>query len=180
MRNAVATALGDEATVRTMGQSCTLQIRDLDEVTEKEEIVEAVATAVDGTDRESVIVRALREGFGGTQMAVVTVPSNVARKLLVTGKLKVGWVVCRVRQKVDVVRCFRCQRFGHISLDCKGPDRSKLCRLCGQEGHLAKDCKGDPFCFICSERGEKGGASHILGSAKCPSFLMATKRKPNG
>ena len=166
LRSAVASALGDGATVRTMGQSHTLQIRDLDEVTVEEEIVGAIVSAVEGAEKESIKVRSLREAFRGTQMAVVTVPSKVAEKLLETGKVKVGWVVCRVRQKLDILRCFKCLGYGHVGRDCTGPDRSKSCRLCGQEGHIAKDCKKDPLCVLCSETEDPRGANHILGSTQ--------------
>lgn len=182
LKQAVSNLLGEVATVRTMGQMCDLQVRDLDEVTEEEEIVEAISSVVEGADKEAIKVRALRAAFRGTQLAVVTVPAKVAEKLLETGKVKIGWTVCRVRQKVEVLRCYKCQGFGHVAMDCKGPDRSKVCRLCGKEGHLAKNCKGDPFCIICRAADEQGRADHIPGSARCPSFQKAKekKRKPNG
>lgn len=177
LRNAVATAVGEQATVRTMGRSCTLQIRDLDEVTEEDEVVEAI---VDCTAKEEITVRSLREALRETQTAVVTVPAKVAEKLLETGKIEVGWVVCRVRQKIDFLRCFRCLAPGHIAMDCKGTDRSKECRLCGRDDHFAKDCEQAPFCVICSDEGRQEDANHILGSSRCPSFEKARRPKPNG
>ena len=48
-------------------------------------------------------------------------------KLLKAGKYKVGWVICRVRRRIPLVRCFRCLGYGHHSRDCKGIDRSNTC-----------------------------------------------------
>lgn len=46
------------------------------------------------------------------------------------------WVVCRVREKIDIRQNFRCWTFGHLARDCKGTDRSDWCHhRCGEAGH---------------------------------------------
>jgi rRNA maturation endonuclease Nob1 len=38
------------------------------------------------------------------------------------------------------VTCFRCQKPGHMSRDCKG---KPFCNVCGKQGHETRDCKGN-------------------------------------
>ncbi|KAK7605168.1 hypothetical protein V9T40_007026 [Parthenolecanium corni] len=38
------------------------------------------------------------------------------------------------------VRCFNCQRRGHMGKDCQNPARSNVCFRCDQEGHRAAEC----------------------------------------
>ena len=50
----------------------------------------------------------LYKRFGGVETAVVCLTEADARSLLGLGKLRVGWVNCRIREHVEVARCFRC------------------------------------------------------------------------
>jgi cellular nucleic acid-binding protein len=36
------------------------------------------------------------------------------------------------------IRCYRCNKNGHIARDCK--ENSERCYRCNQSGHIAKDC----------------------------------------
>lgn len=170
LRTNVAAALGDGATVRTLDRTVSLVVKDLDGATEEAEVVSAISAVVEKPEADAIKVRALRKGFGETQVAVVTMSSRGAAAVLKAGRLRIGWVMCRVREKIEVARCFRCLGFGHIARDCKGEDRTNMCRLCGTIGHRAKDCKQEPCCVICNDSKQTGGAKHIIGSARCESF----------
>jgi hypothetical protein len=39
------------------------------------------------------------------------------------------------------VTCFRCQKPGHMSRDCKG---KPFCKRCNKQGHETRDCRGNP------------------------------------
>ncbi|KAK9694644.1 Zinc knuckle [Popillia japonica] len=100
--------------------------------------------------------------------------------LLKLGRVKIGWVGCRIRERVEVTRCFKlgcrirervevtrcfkCLEFGHRRKDCKGQDRSDLCLNCNQTGHTAKDCASENFCPVCQKTG------HRADSTKCLKF----------
>lgn len=55
------------------------------------------------------------------------------------------------------LRCFKCQRFGHVAAVCRGKRRCGKC----EEDHDFKDCKGHvKFCNC--------GGSHKAGFRGCP------------
>lgn len=169
LREAVDKALGNKATVTVRTQEVNIVCKDMDEVTTKEEVLEALQTQL-GTDSLPLsAIRSLRSVRGGTQTAVISLSFEQAKKVLTTGKVRIGWTICRVREAVKPKQCFRCFDYGHQARDCKGEDRSKQCRRCGEGGHIAKNCEAkDPCCMICSTKEKK--AAHVTGSSRCPKF----------
>jgi len=117
-------------------------VRDLDQWTSSAEVLDAVANAT-RLGKEDVRVVSLRKRFGGAQMALVSIPLRESKKLIESGRLRVGMVSCRVRPADPKVRCFRCLGFGHMSKSCTGPDRTECCRWCGATGHRAAGCSAD-------------------------------------
>lgn len=94
--------------------------------------------------KENINVVKLRASYGGTQTALVLLPTRQVRDVVEKGRLKISVVSCRVRQaERRSVRCFRCLAYGHDTKTCQGIDRGKNCRRCGTIGHLAKDCKAE-------------------------------------
>ena len=86
------------------------------------------------TMEEDVRGAITQAGAGGELTIRITDANNresEATKLLKVGKLKVGWVICRIRRRIPLVRCFRCLRYEHHVRDCKGIDRSNTCYKCG-------------------------------------------------
>ena len=177
LRQVVINALEGKAIVRTTMQNVTIEILDMDEVTDEEELRAAIIEATSDIESQLINIRWLRTVFRETKKAVVTLPVETADKLLKVGRLKVGWVRCRGRERTQVTRCFRCLGFGQVAAKCKSEDRSTTCRLCGLYDHFARDCKNPPaHCVICAEGIGVEGAQHILGSAKCTSFQRALNK----
>ncbi|KAK9687557.1 hypothetical protein QE152_g36182 [Popillia japonica] len=99
-----------------------------------------------------MVVKSLRPSWNGNQVATVQMERRSANLLIKDGKIKIGWINCRVRERVVVMRCYKCLEFGHLTKECKGPDRSNLCINCHQPGHKIKDCKATHFCPACQAR----------------------------
>ncbi|XP_067142859.1 uncharacterized protein [Centruroides vittatus] len=55
-----------------------------------------------------------------------------------------GYLRCAVRLYIpNLLRCFKCQQFGHSQTSCRG---KSLCAQCGTEGHESTECKSTPCC----------------------------------
>ena len=172
LRGLVENKLEGKGQVTSRTDTMMLELKDLDEVTEETEIVKALQEQLEGAQGiDNTAVKTLRKAYGGTQTAVIALPVNLANLALRKGKIKVGWVISRVRMKNTVQQCFKCLGFGHLASKCSGPDRSKLCRKCGKEGHIAKNCTAkEPHCLLCEG---KDGNKHQTGSFACPVYKKA-------
>lgn len=167
--------LGSDAEVRSLTHEIILQIKDIDEVTSKEEIIDALRKSSDSMkDLHCNSLKSLRPAYGSTQIATICLSAHLANNLLDAGKIKIGWVVCRIRQKITPKKCFKCLDFGHIAAHCKSSnDFSKCCIKCGEAGHKIQDCSKAPKCLLCTN--EKQTANHITGSVICPKYKMAVE-----
>lgn len=164
--------VGDMAQVRAMTPEVTLRCVDLDEITTEDDVRTALKVQMELGDADMTV--RLRRGPSGTQVATVKLPVDAADRALRIGKVKVGWSVCSLSLSQQPEICYRCQEFGHLARNCKGPDRSKLCRRCGEDGHKAQDCKKPPKCLIC---GNDGRRDHVTGGPKCRAFKQAMSSK---
>lgn len=164
--DAVKLALGEKAVVTTLETKCTLEIRDLDCLVDENEIQTALKQAE--PDLAELKVKLTSENSRRQKAALVTINERAAKKLLDIGRIKIGWIYCRIRKRTEVERCFHCLGFGHIAATCKGPDRTKVCYRCGKLNHKAKQCSESVECVLCKDRGE--AATHFLGSGRCGAF----------
>jgi len=172
----VRRAVGSDAVdVRDSIPKTTVEIRDIDACTTENEVRQAIIQAgVEG----DLVIRLTNANNRGQRLAIATAQETEAVKLLKTGKLKVGWVICRVRRRTPLVRCFRCLDYGHHARDCKGTDRANMCYKCGQVGHLAATCNNEPHCAICAEMAVKlDDQKHILGTTKCRALKLALEKR---
>ncbi|KAH8331326.1 hypothetical protein KR074_006557 [Drosophila pseudoananassae] len=94
----VSEAVGDQVEVRSLSHKIEIECRDLDEITTKEEVSEAIGKLVEspGVPVSDIL---LRKAFGQTQTAIIRLPAACARKATKIGWLKVGWVRCRLRER---------------------------------------------------------------------------------
>lgn len=166
LKEALASTLGEEVTIRSVTKQCVMDIRDMDESTDEQDVLEALVKATKVEDPTAVKVLNLREAHGKTKQALVQVPTSVVPALLETGKITVGWLKCRIREKRRNSICFRCLEPGHLASMCNGVDRTNVCRRCCQPGHKARECKANKRCAKCEERGLQDTA-HYIGGPRC-------------
>ena len=91
--------------------------------------------------------------------------------------MKVGWIYSRIRERIQVARCFKCLGYGHHANHCGGPDRSGLCYRCGKVGHKAVSCKDEMQCVLCAELDEKTGVSVSQVRVGCLHILLPGARE---
>jgi len=176
-QTALENSLGTEAKIQTLTQidEVMVEIKDIDEATTKIDVHEAIAAKfMDAKDLPIECIKSLRAAYRGTQTAVVAVPSSIAKVMKTEGKVRIGWVICRIREKKLPLRCFKCWQYGHIAKSCRcDVDRSGLCYKCGGNGHRVKECNEEANCMLCQERANH---NHIAGSARCPAYMEALKK----
>jgi len=156
-------------------RNVTLEIRDLDSLTEEKDVEQAVEKvlgfAFQKDKRKVTLMRANRRQ---QRMALVTLGEQEAHKLEQEDHLRVGYLSCKIRRRVEVLRCFKCLEYGHTAPGCKNEDRSGLCFRCGTCNHRKKDCKSEPRCFLCKEDNK-----HEAGSGACGAFRRALELARN-
>ncbi|GFS86214.1 putative RNA-directed DNA polymerase from transposon BS [Trichonephila clavipes] len=77
--------------------------------------------------------------------------------------IKAGYLNCKVRPYIpNPLRCFKCQRFGHLQTSCRG---QLTCSRCASVGHASTDCNLEPKCINCSQ-------SHPSDSKLCPKWRI--------
>lgn len=173
---ALRRSLGGLATVRSLEPKESVEIRDLDDLTTVDEVTAAVIGATGGL-AEHPAVSITKSNSRAQRMAIVTLSAKEARQLAAAQHIKIGWVSCRVRQRLNVPRCFRCLSYGHHANTCNGPNRSHLCFKCMKPDHKSKDCSSPEYCALCAEvsTGQED-PDHVAGSRKCRVFRCALER----
>lgn len=149
--------------VATRKSTVTLHISDVDPTVNKEEIRNCIAAHIKA-DKNSVEITSLRPNRNGNHTVTVKLPRDGARQLISSGRIQIGWLLSKVRERVSITRCFKCLGFGHTQRECTGKDRSGECLRCGKTGHKAKDCKNTPFCTKCQAE------EHRADSIRCPYY----------
>ena len=119
------------------------------------------------------MVRPLRPAYNGNQVATVIMDEEDANKITAVGRIRIGLTLCRVQERIEIEKCYKCWDYGHKADKCSGEDRGERCRNCAQEGHMRKTCTSDSYCPLCNE-------AHEVGSRDCQRFkkaLAAATRK---
>jgi hypothetical protein len=84
------------------------------------------------------------------------------RRIVVNNKsLFIGFQSCRASDYLQIIRCFKCNAFGHIAANCSADQNS--CGHCGS-GHDSKSCdKSKPnFCVNCDKHNKSNKSQRQL------------------
>lgn len=103
---------------------------------------------------------------------VVECTAQVRNAIRNRDRIFIGWQSCRLKDYNPLVRCYKCQGFGHVAKYCKN---KTVCPHCA-DGHEQKDCgnKNRPArCANCLM--SKKDCNHPIGHPKCPEYIRATK-----
>lgn len=152
--------------VQALSRHTAVVVKDLDETISGEEVVKAISQIVNLQD--GIKVSPVRVGKYSCTV-VVSLPTQQAKALLKKARIKIGWLRCRVEEKLTPPRCLRCQVFGHLAKHCPGEPATLKCFRCGEENHKAQDCKKQEHCYACNMDG------HRINSLKCPKYRVYMK-----
>lgn len=110
-----------------------------------------------------------------TKFVIFEVTSKLFKLIMKLGYLSIGIRRCPVNERIAVKQCYKCQRFGHISTDCK---RQAACATCAGH-HESRACKAQQnktkTCVNCSWananlRNPKVATDHAASDRNCPQY----------
>nr|XP_023015321.1 uncharacterized protein LOC111504844 [Leptinotarsa decemlineata] len=158
--------------VKVASNKATIIVSGMEITATNEETVNALAKEL-GTDAREVDIKHVRTRQYGELTAIVEVPKDTVGSLLKRGTIRIGLPQCRVVERIELPRCYRCLDFGHRTTDCQGEDRSDRCVKCRQVDHRVNDCTKQAYCWKCKRSG------HRADQMRCPSFkkLVEARRK---
>ncbi|KAG5870238.1 hypothetical protein JTB14_029112 [Gonioctena quinquepunctata] len=70
----------------------------------------------------------------GTCIWVLEATPTTRMRLIEKGSTSLGWVRCRVRDHVRIIRCYNCQKYGHLSAVCKAKKP-----VLNAQGHMTRE-----------------------------------------
>ena len=91
--------------------------------------------------------------------------------VLRSGRVFIGSSSHRAEDYIHVLKCFKCQRYGHVAGSCS---HDAACGLCSKP-HLTRDCprSEEPHTCINCVRGNKTSVNHTTNWSKCPFLINA-------
>jgi hypothetical protein len=110
---------------------------------------------------------------------VLEVNTEIRKIVMKSKNLLIGWKSCSVADYISILRCFRCNGFGHKGYDSSNPcKRDVCCGHCG-ESHETKRCKfteSNAFCINCDRFNKKSNkiiynTNHSSFSSDCNCLI---------
>ncbi|KAL0121307.1 hypothetical protein PUN28_008759 [Cardiocondyla obscurior] len=137
----LSTALASVQQVRIAcpQKTADIRIRDLDDYTRKDDVINAVLTSFETCRQEDLKLGEIRRSYNGLYTTVLKCPVAVANQLIEKKRIQIGWVSARIEAlPARPLQCFRCLQKGHVRENCNSPiDRSNSCFRCGETNHTA-------------------------------------------
>ena len=164
-------------TVHIVGLSQEYDAEELKSMLQKQnpgisKLFESSSTSIDDKLIEILAVKPLKNN-NDIYKAIVKV-SNVIRSIIAQqgDKVFMGYQsMCKVYDSVFVLRCFKCQKYGHHSRDC---EHDQVCGFCSGD-HATKSCvnKTNELNFKCCNCVKAGSSNtnHHTGDPRCSVFV---------
>ena len=108
---------------------------------------------------------------------IIELSPEVRKALENVSRLYIKWLSCRFADHASVLQPFKCLKFGHKAVDCKG---DFICSYCAGT-HDTKSCKkrkdGVARCFNCTSAGFQSVSHSACDKSKCPLLKIRIERK---
>lgn len=171
MEKIVKETLGVSHTVKRMSPKILFEIKEVDPSLDREEAKGEIAKWFE-IKQEEVEIRSMRYGYDGTKIIIVNLPTSIGEKVTEEKEIRLGFTRCKIKRTWNIIRCFKCHEFGHMTYTCKKDLAGKeICRRCGHMDHHINNCTAERRCILCIKEGiPEARAGHIAGASNCPQF----------
>lgn len=147
----------------------TLHVYGLDATITRAEVEEELKKLISATE-DDLTVGELRPMRDGNQAVTITVKDTIDTSKLTQNRVRIGWVNCRIRERVQIDRCSKCLRPGKKEQTCSNTDCAEICYNCSSRDHKASGCTKKSYCASCRSD------EHRPDSSKCPLFRRSLNR----
>jgi hypothetical protein len=161
------TIFGPEAKIRPMVNptrvpSKSIVVHNLPSLYDHDTILEAVKVEYPSA---TTILDLRAQGSTARYRSVKIVLDDINEfSLLLKHGLRIGWEIFRADEWVrPPLQCFNCQRYGHISRNCRSQRR---CINCAHNHAATDECSGSTKCANC-------GGDHKANRSSCPARAKA-------
>ncbi|GBM60790.1 hypothetical protein AVEN_125453-1 [Araneus ventricosus] len=151
-------------------------IYDVDEAVSKEDFIGTLANQNEGLrEQDFPSCFKLKSKQSGKCHWVIEVQPKTFHSLLRRKKVFFEWNRLSLREFIRPTRCYKCNRFGHISTNCQ---QAESCPQCGEEGHKKAECTNEAKCINCTEANNKyklnHDTTHAATDPSCPALAHET------
>lgn len=100
---------------------------------------------------------------------IVQLPGPIYENLVNRGRIYMLWRSYRIKEYLNIMRCFKCHGYGHKAGNCESS--AQLCEHCGDKEHLKNECpsKDTPKCINCI-RNRRKDHMHAVKDSLCPEY----------
>ena len=155
-----------------------IQILGVDELVSKENVFKMITSQNDLEEYSEckLDVKFEKVDRFGSKFVVAEVDPKLYKKLVSLGRVCIGCSSCPVKGHIRVLRCFKCNRFGHCKRECRN---EMTCTVCAGP-HDTKTCTEHGVkCTNCSWVNEKRrqrkqdpiDTGHRADSHGCPQYI---------
>ena len=122
-------------------------------------------------DPGTKIIRRISPSNSSVDKIIVRSSADFRDRILKLNRVFVGAGSYLVDDHVHIIKCFKCQRYGHFAKNCS---HETACGICS-ESHITRECpnRGGTLRCINCVRGKKPSADHTTNWNKCPYLLNA-------
>lgn len=149
-----------------------------------EDIIEALVNQNDLNSEEaskiSIVAKYKQNGSLNKGNIILSTELNLKNKMCQLGKVNIGWRRCTAHEYYNVIRCYKCARYGHMAAKCQN---NITCFKCA-ESHKTSECQSNfEKCINCLEASKKLKKSldikHPVTDINCPCYRRIVKLEEN-
>lgn len=126
----------------------------------------------------SSLLRVVRVvGRRSTVNVIVEVDPILFKEIITKRSLFIGWRRCYIKESFHILRCYKCNKYGHLVKECKS---AVTCPQCAGE-HPLKECSNKELkCINCFQNNNKFktkySTNHSVLDDACPCFIKLVNR----